>query len=93
MANGSSLTQQATLLLAMKRWVAVRELSDELLRRQETLVLVVVGQASAQVQRSFLLQVLDAESVGLIELVRRLLPGPQTTLAGPGPGNDATPTP
>jgi len=72
-ANGS-LTQQATLVQAMERLVGVRRLAEEVVRRQETLVLVTVGNGSAHVQRSFLLQVLDAEATGLTELVRRLLP-------------------
>jgi hypothetical protein len=83
-ANGS-LTAQATLIQTMRRLVGVKELTEELLKRQETLVTIVVGNATAQVQRSFLLQVLDAEATGLIELVRRLLPQapPQVTDATP----------
>lgn len=74
MANGS-LTAHATLVQAMKRLVGVREMADHLLQKQETLVWVTIGGVSAQVQRNFLIQVLDAESGGLTELVRRLLPG------------------
>jgi hypothetical protein len=64
------------MVQAMKRLVGVRELAEELLRKQETLVLVTVGGVSGLVQRNFLLQVLDAEANGLVELVRRLLPAP-----------------
>jgi hypothetical protein len=78
MPNGS-LTQQATMTQAMERLVGVRRLADEVLKKPETLVMIVVGSTSAQVQRSFLLQVLDAEATGLVELVRRLLPQPPPT--------------
>lgn len=74
-ANGS-LTQQATLVQAMERLVAIRRLAEEVVKKQETLVLVTVGPATAHVQRGFLMQVLDAEATGLTEMVRRLLPGP-----------------
>lgn len=82
MASGS-LTQTATLTQAMERLVGINKLIDELLRKQETLVMVVVGQTSAQVQRGYLLQVLSAEATGLEQMVRRLLPektdeGPRT---------------
>jgi hypothetical protein len=73
------------MVQAMKRLVGVRELAEELLRRQETLVLVTVGGVSGLVQRNFLLQVLDAEANGLVELVRRLLPAPRPEVS------DATP--
>jgi hypothetical protein len=73
MANGS-LTAQATLTQTMERLVGVRRLEEEVLRKQETLVLVTVAGASALIQRGFLIQVLGAEANGLVELVRRLLP-------------------
>jgi hypothetical protein len=75
MANGS-LTAHATLLQTMRRLVGVSELADEVMRRQETLVIVVIGGAQAQVQRHFVLQVLEAESRGLLDVIRRLLQPP-----------------
>jgi hypothetical protein len=80
MANGS-LTANAMLVLTMERLVSIRRLADEVLKKSETLVMIVVGNTSAQVQRAFLLQVLEAEAVGLTEMVRRLLPQPPTDAA------------
>jgi hypothetical protein len=76
MAAEGSLTAQATLVQTMERLVGIKRLAEEVVKKQETLVMVVVGQTSAWVQRGFLLQVLDAEATGLTEMVRRLLPGP-----------------
>src|SRR5262245_40303608 len=73
MSNGS-LTSQMTLVHTMERLVGVKRLTEEILKKSESLVMVTVGNGSAYVQRSFLLQVLDAEANGLTELVRRLLP-------------------
>lgn len=73
-AKMGSLTAEMTLVQTMERLVGIRRLTDEVLKRQETLIPVTVGNATAHVQRSFLLQVLDAEANGLTEMVRRLLP-------------------
>jgi hypothetical protein len=73
MANGS-LTAHATLTQTMRRLVSISELADEVMRRPDSLIMVTIGGASAQLQRHFLLQVVDAETKGLLEIVRRLLP-------------------
>jgi len=70
-ANGGSLM---TLVQTMERLVAIRRLADDVMKKQETLILVSVGNSSAHVQRGYLLQILEAEATGLTEMVRRLLP-------------------
>jgi hypothetical protein len=75
MANGTSAAA-ATLVMAMERLVGVRRLTEELVRRPETLVLVTVGGTQAHLQRAFVLQVLDAEDKALVELLQRLLGPP-----------------
>jgi len=70
-----SLTSAATLTQTMERLVGIRRLIEELLRKQESLVLIAIGSTSAMVQRGYLLQVLEAEATGLEQMVRRLLPG------------------
>jgi len=70
-ANGGSLM---TLVQTMERLVSVRRLADEVMKKQETLILITVGNATAHIQRGYLLQILEAEATGLTEMVRRLLP-------------------
>jgi len=70
-ANGGSLM---TLVQTMERLVSVRRLADEVMKKQETLILVAVGNSTAHIQRGYLLQILEAEATGLTEMVRRLLP-------------------